>query len=161
MSGSAGATSMRTLAVLEGLKGGAALALALGLLEAGPDRLRGALGHLVARLHIGRDHGPFAWLDQHLDHKGVDLVATLCALYAAFRLVESWGLWRNRNWAAWLGILSTAIYLPFDLLALARHAGPLVIVVLVVNLAVIAILALRLGAFRPPPPRINALLTQP
>lgn len=144
MIGMTGSALLRTIATFEWIKGGTALLLASGLLLAGPDRLHHAVEHVSHRLHIGRVHGPFAWIDRHVQSRDLDVVALLCGLYAAFRLLEGWGLWRNRRWAVWLGLLSAAAYLPLDLLAIARHPGASSLVVLALNLAVIAILAIRI-----------------
>ncbi|WP_149195531.1 DUF2127 domain-containing protein [Luteimonas suaedae] len=146
---SAASASLRTIAMFEWAKGGAALLLASGLLALGPGRLHHVLEHLAARLHIGRTQGPFAWIDRHVDHRDLDIVAMLCGLYAAFRLVEGWGLWRNMDWAIWLGLLSVAAYLPLDVLAAIRHPGISSSALLVFNLAVAAILAVRLEIHRP------------
>lgn len=148
MTGVDGSVSLRAIAAFEWAKGAAALLLALGLLAFGPDSLREVFEHLVARLHIGYSHGPFAWIDRQIATPTLDLVAVLCGFYAAFRLAEGWGLWRNRNWAAWLGVGSTALYLPLDVLAIARHPGLLSLAVLALNAAILAILAFRLKANR-------------
>ena len=67
-----------------------------------------------------------------------DLIAI--AVYGLLRLLEAWGLWRARAWASWLGCVSAALYLPFELHALIRHPGWLALSVLAVNQVVVAVL---------------------
>ena len=69
------------------------------------------------------------------------LAAAIVLAYGLLRLLEAWGLWRVKAWASWLGCVSAAIYLPFDVYALFHHPGWLSSAVLVVNLIVVAVLA--------------------
>jgi uncharacterized membrane protein (DUF2068 family) len=141
-------SSVRVIALVEWVKGALALLLATGLIAAGPRRLQDLFESLVSRLHIGRTHGPFAWIEQSVQGNTVDLVGALCGAYAALRMIEGWGLWRQRRWAAWFGVLSVAVYLPFDLLALHRHPGAGSTLILLLNLGVIGLLAGGLRANR-------------
>jgi hypothetical protein len=54
----------------------------------------------------------------------VHLAAAVAALYGIVHLVEGWGLWRAKAWASWLGCITAALYLPFDIYAL-RHPSAL------------------------------------
>ena len=36
-------------------------------------------------------------------------------------ILTCWGLWRAKAWASWLGCIAAALYLPFDIYALATH----------------------------------------
>jgi len=49
------------------------------------------------------------------------LVAFAALLYAALEIVEALGIWFRRRWAEYLVLLATAIPLPFEAEALARH----------------------------------------
>ena len=51
------------------------------------------------------------------------------------------GLWRAKAWASWLGCIAAALYLPFDLYALALHRHWLEAVVVAINLLVVWVLA--------------------
>lgn len=61
--------------------------------------------------------------------------------YGLLHVVEAWGLWRAKAWASVLGCLSAAIYLPFDIYAIARHPGWTAWAVLAINLLVVGVLA--------------------
>jgi len=43
--------------------------------------------------------------------------------YALMRFAEAYGLWRGRRWAEWLGVVTAAVYIPFEAGALIRQPG--------------------------------------
>ncbi len=47
-------------------------------------------------------------------------VAILAFSYAVLRLVEAYGLWRERAWAEWLALISGGIYLPMEIYELGK-----------------------------------------
>jgi uncharacterized membrane protein (DUF2068 family) len=86
------------------------------------------------------------------------LIASLLLAYCTMRFGEAWGLWWNRLWASWLGALSGAIYIPFEIADLVRKPTLWIWLVLIFNLAVVGILAAnvvrtrrREAAPEPPP----------
>lgn len=131
---------VRAVAMLELAKGVLALAAAGGLEVLGPSGLRAALGALIREFRLSSTDGPMAWLLRAIDQSSVHIVAAVAAAYGLLRLVEAWGLWRHRAWASWLGAVSAALYLPFDVYALGRHPGWAIAVVVLVNLAIVAVL---------------------
>ena len=67
--------------------------------------------------------------------------------YAAFRLVEAFGLWHERPWAEWLAIVSAGLYLPVEVFELWKHASILGALLLIGNAAlVLGLLHIRLKA---------------
>jgi len=71
----------------------------------------------------------------------VTLVLTIAFIYATGRLVESYGLWRQRVWAEWLSIISGAVYLPFELYKLIQRPNWIHWLILLVNLAIVIYIA--------------------
>jgi len=65
------------------------------------------------------------------------------------RIAEAYGLWRNRKWAQWLGAVSGAIYVPFEIYALTKGVTPLKLATLGINLLVVAVLSEALWRERP------------
>jgi uncharacterized membrane protein (DUF2068 family) len=65
-------------------------------------------------------------------------------LYSAFRFVEAWGLWWQRRWAEWLALVSSGIYLPFELYEFLRTFHWAAGAVLAVNVLIVTVLARRL-----------------
>ena len=53
------------------------------------------------------------------------------------RLTEAYGLWREREWAQWFSLLSTALYLPPELYWMLGHPSRLKCAVLVINIAIL------------------------
>jgi uncharacterized membrane protein (DUF2068 family) len=69
------------------------------------------------------------------------LVISLGALvYALARFTEAYGLWRGRNWARALGLVSAALYIPLELLELAKQISGAGLSVLLVNLVILVVL---------------------
>ncbi len=132
---------MHAIAIIEAVKGGLALLAASGLELLGPAPLQRATHALIAKFQLDPDHGAMAWLAQAINPGSVHLAALVAALYGLLHLVEGWGLWRAKAWASWLGCLTAAAYLPFDLYAFATHRHWLEGLVVVVNLIVVWVLA--------------------
>ncbi len=134
-------TGLHVLALFEGLKGFLALIAAASLEVLGPQPLRNVITGLIARFNLDPDHGTLPSLLNAINPGAVHLAVAVVTLYAIWRLVEAWGLWRAKAWASWLGCVGTAAYLPLDLYALYHHPGWHTWAVLAINLAVVAILA--------------------
>lgn len=136
--------ALRTIAVFEAAKGLAALAASLGFL----GLLRHDLRRIVAGLidHFGLDRGQhypsmllhYADVLARTDLRSLVLLATA---YVTVRFAEAYGLWHQRTWGEWLGALSGALYVPFELHHLAREPTPLGAAVLIINLVVVGYLA--------------------
>jgi uncharacterized membrane protein (DUF2068 family) len=139
--------ALRTVALFEAFKGLLALAAASGLLALLHGDLHGLAVRLVHHLHLNpAAHYPqvFVAFAEHLQDMRLGLLAAGAAAYALLRLVEAYGLFRNRAWAEWLSAASGAIYVPFELAGLVRHADPLHAVLLLANLAVVGVMVLAL-----------------
>ena len=132
---------LHVLALFEGLKGFLALIAAASLEVLGPQPLRNLIAGLIARFNLDPDHGTLPSLLSAINPGAVHLAVAVVTLYAIWRLVEAWGLWRAKAWASWLGCVGTAAYLPLDLYALYHHPGWHTWAVLAINVAVVAILA--------------------
>lgn len=132
---------LHLIAVVEAVKGALALLAASGLELLGPAPLQRWIHELIVRFQLDPNHGAIAWLVGAINPGGVHLAALVAALYGAMHLLEGWGLWRAKAWASWLGCVTVALYLPFDVYALAKHPGWLSLVVVAVNLLVLWVLA--------------------
>jgi uncharacterized membrane protein (DUF2068 family) len=96
---------------------------------------------LIARFQLDPDRGAMAWLAQSIGPGTVHLAAAIVATYGALHVLEGWGLWRAKAWASWLGCVTAALYLPFDIYAFALHRHWMEAVVVAVNLIVVWVLA--------------------
>jgi uncharacterized membrane protein (DUF2068 family) len=135
------------IAVFEGVKGVAAIAASFGLLSLAHHDVRAIAYALIGHFHLDPDaHYPRMLLDDAtlLANANLRQVVLLAWAYAAIRLIEGYGLWRDRAWAEWLAAVSGAIYLPLELSHLWVHATAINAVVLIGNVAVVAYMVVRL-----------------
>ena len=151
--------ALRTIAVFEAVKGGVAFAASLGFLSL----LRYDLHRLAVELieHFGLKPGAhYPSIILHyadlLADTNLQALVLLAAGYVLLRFVEAYGLWYQRIWGQWVGALSGALYVPFELWHLADQPSLLGALVLVSNLAIVGFLAYLLwrerqaGASGPP-----------
>lgn len=141
------AASRRTLRIIAGfeaLKGLIALAAGLGLLSL----LHHDLHHLALSLigHLGLEPGaqyPALILRDVDKLLAADLGPLLLAAcgYVTVRFFEAYGLWQQRSWGEWLGALSGALYLPFELRHMMLRPTFATAAVIAANLAVVGFLA--------------------
>lgn len=140
-------TALKTMAAYEALKGVAAVAALAGLLSLLHHDLHQLALELIGRLHLKPTAHASEWLLEAantLNAKSLRTVAVVMVVYVLMRWTEAWGLWHDKAWGEWLGVASTALYVPFELAHLVRHASWQGVLVLVFNLALVAVLALRL-----------------
>ena len=145
--GMATGRALRAIAGFEALKGGVALAAGLGLLSLVHHDLHRIAASLIGHvgLHPG-GHYPAMVLrevDQLRDAKLSSLLLVLAA-YAIVRLSEAYGLWHGRSWGEWLGALSGALYVPFEVRHLMHRPTALAAAVLAANLVIVGFLAWQL-----------------
>ena len=144
------ATSRRALhaiAFFEGFKGIAAIAASVGLLGLAHHDLRQLAYALIGHFHLNADaHYPKLLLTyaELLGNENLRTVVALAWAYAAIRLAEAYGLWKDRAWAEWLAVLSGALYVPIEVSHLLKHVTPIHAAVLVGNVAGVAYMVWRL-----------------
>ncbi|WP_245559600.1 DUF2127 domain-containing protein [Luteimonas mephitis] len=132
---------MHIIAIVEATKGALAVLAASGLELLGPASLQHFVQVLIARFQLDPDHGAMAWLAHAISPDSVHLAAAAVFFYGALHLLEGWGLWRAKSWASWLGCVTAAAYLPFDVYALFVHPGWIALAVVAVNVIVVWVLA--------------------
>jgi uncharacterized membrane protein (DUF2068 family) len=132
---------LHLIALVEAVKGVLALLAASGLALIGPAPLQRWVHALIARFQLDPNHGAMAWLAQAINPGVVHFAAFAVLLYGMLHVVEGWGLWRAKAWASWLGCVTAAFYLPFDIYALVVHRHWLEAVVVLINVIVVSVLA--------------------
>ena len=139
--------ALKAVAAFEALKGLVALAAASGA----PLLVHRDLHQLALRLVEHTHLNPAAkyssiFIDAaaHLQDSKLVFIAAGAAAYSIVRFVESYGLFRGAAWAEGFAALSGAVYVPFELAAIIRRPNWLGFVILVINLAVVAVVVLAL-----------------
>ncbi|CAN5400659.1 hypothetical protein BH10PSE17_BH10PSE17_14660 [soil metagenome] len=139
--------TLRSIAIFEAVKGAAALAACLGLL----GLLHRDLHQLAITLigHLGLDpeaHFPSIFLRyvDVVENTNLRTIFLIGTAYAAIRFSEAAGLWYQRVWGEWIGALSGALYVPFELHHLILRPTLGSAVVLGSNVLVVLYLAWRL-----------------
>lgn len=139
--------ALRAIAAFEAFKGVLALAASLGFLSL----LHRDLHHIVASLigHIGLDpggHYPAMVLSSIDQWRNADLpmLLMMAGLYVLVRFLEAFGLWNGRLWGEWLGALSGALYIPFELRHFVHQPTAMTAAVMATNALVVGFLAWQL-----------------
>jgi uncharacterized membrane protein (DUF2068 family) len=135
--------SLRAVAAVEFIKGALVLVAGAGLLSLLHSDVQHVAEQLVHHLHLDpASHAPQIFIDLagRVTSRDLWLLAIGAAIYAIVRIVEAYGLWRERAWAEWFGAVSALIYVPFEMHALLKSVTPLKLTTLAINLAVVWVL---------------------
>lgn len=136
--------AIRAIAFVEAFKGVVVLAAATGLLALIHKNLNDLAAQLVHYSHLNPAFRyPHIFLDavSHLPQTRLLWLAAGAAAYALIRLVEAYGLYRERAWSEWVAALSGGLYIPIEIAELVHEPSLVCVIVLAVNSAVVAIMA--------------------
>ena len=139
--------ALHAIALFEGVKGIVAIAASFGLLSLAHHDVRAMAYALIGHFHLDPDaHYPRILLNDAtlLANANLRQAVLLAWAYAAIRMTEGYGLWKDRAWAEWLAAVSGAVYLPLELSHLVAHTTVINGVVLAGNIAVVAYMVVRL-----------------
>jgi len=139
--------TLRLIAVFEAFKGLLALAAASGLLVLTPDEVQVVAGRVVDHLHLdpaSKYPSVFLHVASRATPQWLHFVAEGALVYATFRIAEAIGLWMDRAWAEWLGVVTGLIYVPFEAYAFIEHPGPEPVIALLINIGIVLFLGERL-----------------
>jgi len=105
----------------------------------------GAVQVLLALAHELSEGGALlaklaTWLELHVTVHAVTRGALLAGLDGVLTAVEALLLWHGSALGEWVVVLGLAVLVPFEALSLERHPGPLRMVVLAINVAIVAYL---------------------
>lgn len=131
---------LHAIALVEIGKGVLALLAAGVITTFGATRIDEAIDRLAEVSCFDAIHRALSAVAREINPASVHLVVALIVAYGALRLAEGWGLWHAQAWASWLGAVSVALYLPFDVYASVRYPGWIAFAALAINLAVLWIL---------------------
>lgn len=103
--------------------------------------------NLVRHLHMNPfSRYPHIFLDatRHITNTNLLILACLTLVDATGRGFVAYGLWGNRDWGKWLGVVMAAIYIPLEIYEIYKKLTTLKIVTLVTNVAIVVYLGLDL-----------------
>jgi uncharacterized membrane protein (DUF2068 family) len=131
--------ALRTIAMFDVIMGTIVLLLGCGLFHLTHENLAEIAERVVQVLHVnpeGKVAKLFYELAGHSTYRNLWVLALATLAYASVRLAEGYGLWRDREWAQWFSLLSTALYLPPELYWMLRDPNWFNCAVLVTNIAI-------------------------
>jgi len=138
---------LRIVAFFEAMKGLLVLLVGFGLLNYIHKDIHLVMERLVRHFHLNpASRYPRIFLDlaDHLSDGQLWVMAFFAIFYAAIRLIEAYGLWNQRDWAEWYGLLTGAVYVPIELYELVRGVTWPKMILLVVNAGIVGYLSLIL-----------------
>jgi len=133
---------LRIVAIIDIIKGVTILSVGLGILQAQSHVLEHGGQALMRMLDLNQNLGAAHQLILFLHAADLQhgLLMAFAASYAALRFAEAYGLWFARAWARWLGLISSCLYVPFELYYFIKSPGWTTFGVLSINLVVIWLL---------------------
>jgi uncharacterized membrane protein (DUF2068 family) len=140
-----GTGGLHTVAIFEGAKGLLVLLTGFGLLSYIHKDIHDAAVQLVRHFHLNpASHYPRIFLDltEHVHSAQLWAMAGAAMLYAAFRIAEAIGLWKQQRWAEWFGVLTGGLYIPVEIYEVTRGVTWPRVTVLLVNAVIILYLVL-------------------
>lgn len=138
---------LHVVALFEALKGFLVLVTGFGLLAFIHRDLHEAAIQLVRLFHLNpASHYPLIFLDltEHINNTRLWALAMASMLYALVRFVEAVGLWLQRQWAEWFGVLTGGIYIPIEIYELLNGVTWPKLTIFLVNTVVVVYLLLIL-----------------
>ncbi len=144
-------SGLRVVALFEAAKGLLVVLVGFGLLTFIHNDLYSPAEQLVRHFHLNPSrHYPRIFIDaaHHLTDRYLWAMAFSALLYSVVRFVQAYGLWHQRQWAKWFGLLTGAIYIPVEMVAIIRGATWPKVTVLVINAGIVGYLAYALWLSR-------------
>ncbi len=134
---------LQIVAIFEAAKGLLVLLVGFGLLAFVHKDLHSAAEQLVRHFHLNpASHYPEIFIDavQKTD-RHLWAMAFSALLYSVVRVVEAYGLWHQRQWAQWFGLLTGAMYIPMEVFGIIRVMTWPRVTVFVINAGIVGYLA--------------------
>ena len=140
-------TGMALIAGFKVAKGVLLLLVGLGLLKLVHAEIATLFSQLLEALHLNADsrilHNLVLKVDALQPHS-VLVISLVSMAYAALLLTEGVGLWFEFSWAAYLTVISTSLFLPFEFYEVVERITTLRIGVLLLNLVIVLYLVTQL-----------------
>lgn len=134
----------RIVALFEAAKGLLVLLAGCGVLSLLHRDAQAVAEDVVLHFHLNpssRYPHVFLQLMNDISNKQLWMLAAVAFAYAGVRLIEAYGLWRQRAWAEWFAVASGSIYIPMELYELLSGVSWIKAATLAVNLAIVGYMA--------------------
>ncbi len=134
-------TGVRIVAIVEAAKGALVLLGGFGLLTLLHRDVQAVATQLIGKLHMNPSkHYPTIFIDaaSHVTDARLWELAWFALVYSLLRIVEAYGLWRERRWAEWVALVSGGVYLPIEIFEVVQKQSMFRIGTFVVNVIVVA-----------------------
>lgn len=135
--------AIRVVAYFEAFKGVLVVVAASGLAAFIHRDLPGLAAMLIEHAHLNpASHYPRIFIDaaSRLQDTRLVLLAVGAAAYATVRLIEAYGLYRERAWAEVFAAASGAVYMPIELYEWVVQPSWLRAVIFLINAAVVGVM---------------------
>jgi len=144
--------ALRVIAVYKFCKTALMLVLALGTVRLLNPDVAAWANRWATELSLRHDRrllGQLISLITGLSNRRLHALAVGAFSVALLFLTEGVGLWMGKRWAEYLTVIATTVFVPFEIVQLARVVTVVRIAALLVNLAVVAFLVYRLRRAEP------------
>lgn len=135
---------LKWIALFEASKGLLALMVAIGLHQVTGATLAHLSEEVVRHLHLNPTH----WIGKDVIKLSDTVTTTQLTFmvlgvgsYAVIRLVEAFGLWHGYTWTEWFSLLSSGLYLPFELVSMWHQVSWTGSLILLLNLMIVVYMA--------------------
>jgi uncharacterized membrane protein (DUF2068 family) len=142
---------LKTIAIVEALKGAVVLLAAAGVVSLVHENAQVIAEEIVRHFHLNpASRYPRIFLDAlaSLSSTRLWLFAAGASLYSSVRFIEAYGLWHERTWAEWLGVISGGLYVPLEIYELILGVTPIKLVLFATNLVIVVFLGRTLQRSR-------------
>ncbi len=136
-------STLQAIAVFEAVKGLAALAGLIGILDLLHHDVRAVAMTLIGRFGLNPEAQYPSLLLHYADllpNTDLHMLVALGSAYIAIRFLEAAGLWLSKAWGEYLGAFSGGIYIPFEVVHLIHELSWVNACVVALNAAIVAYL---------------------
>ena len=133
-------SGVKVVAVFEAAKGLLVLLAGFGLLAIVHQDAQRLAEQIVRHFHLNPASSyPRIFIDvaRNISDMQLWLMAGFALAYASIRLIEAYGLWRERRWAEWLAVLSGGIYVPIEVYEVLSGVSWIKVGTLIVNICIV------------------------
>ena len=134
---------LRAIAAVQAAKGSVVLLAGFGILGLVHRDVQHLANRVIIRMHLNPARKfPQIFLEAaaKVNDRRLWIFAGMALAYSVLRLIEAYGLWKERGWAEWLAIITAALYLPLEFHELIKGVTWLKVAATGVNLIIVGYL---------------------